>query len=410
MSILVLPLPPRPRLGARGASEGVAVAPGAPGEFAFVFSADGSSVGQTGSAAPALLPRADRTLLVLADADVGWHRIDIPKAPPARLRAALVGAMEEALLDDDEALHFALGLGAAPGQRGWVAVMHRGWLTATIGALEAAGREVELVLPASRPREQAQGHFFSADAGASPSLVLERADGVSCLRLDGALARSLLADSGAPVHWTATPAAAAAAEQFLGAPVKVLGDAERALAACREPLNLRQFDLAARHRGLRALRGGWQRFGSAGWRPVRLGLVALALVQLVGLNAHAWQLERSLADKRRQMSELLRSTYPGVRSVLDAPVQMQREIDRARASAGRAGESDFEALLGVSAAAWPDGAGPMSALRFEAGRLTLAAPGWAEPQQRQFGERLRVAGYRGEAAEGRVSVLHARSR
>lgn len=408
MSLLVLLLPPRNRLGPRGAADDGDDA-GLPGELDYVLSLDGQGVAQTGRAATALLPRADRLVLVLADADVAWHRVDIPKAPPARLRAALAGSMEELLLDDAESLHFALAPGAAPGGSGWVAVTHRGRLAAALAALEASGRTVEQVVSASRPRDGTSGHFLAPHGDAPPLLVLERRDGVSCVALDGALARSLLPPAGEPVRFTAAPAAAAAAEQWLGAPITVLGDAERALAACRNPVNLRQFDLAPRHRGLRALREGWRRMASPEWRPVRVGLVGLVLVQLAGLNAYAWQQQRVLAGKRQAMDELLRSTFPGVKSVLDAPMQMQRETERVRALAGRVGDGDLEALLGAAAAAWPDGAGPAPTLRFEGGRLTLAAQGWAEPQVRQFGERLRGAGYAAEFAEGRVTVARARA-
>jgi general secretion pathway protein L len=103
-----------------------------------------------------------------------------------------------------------------------------------------------------------------------------------------------------------------------------MGDAERALEAAQGAANLRQFDLAPRRRGTRALRAGARRFLSHEWRPVRLGLAALVLLHLLGLNAHAWQQREALAAKRLAMAELLRSTHPGVRAVLDAPVQMQR--------------------------------------------------------------------------------------
>lgn len=406
MSLLVLLLPPRPRLIARAAGEsGPAIA--APVEFDFVFSADGLAVRETGRAAAALLPKASRTVLLLADADVAWHRIAIPKAPAARLRAALLGAMEEGLLDDDDALHFALGPGAEPGRLGWIAVTHRGWLAASIAALEAAGRDVSQVLPSSRPQDPPAGHFSGSDAAAAPALVLERTDGVTCLSLQGGLARALLPPPDTPVRWTAAPAVAAAAEQFVGAPVAVLGDAERSLAACSSPLDLRQFDLAPRRRGTRALRETWRGFLAPAWRPVRIGFVVLLALQLIGLNAYAWRQERELAERRQAMDALLRATHPGVRSVLDAPLQMQRETDRLRAAAGRLGETDYETLLGAAAAAWPDGAGPAASVRFENGRLTLAAGVWGEPLIRQFRDRLRGAGYGAEFADGRVVVARA---
>ena len=135
MSVLALQLPPRERLTARvaGAADATGTALKLPHEWAFAFSTDGSTLAQQGTAALPLLPRADHVVLVLAEADVSWHRVDIPRAPAARLRAALQGVMEEALLEDDEQLHFALAQGSQAGQPGWVAVTHRPRLAARPG-------------------------------------------------------------------------------------------------------------------------------------------------------------------------------------------------------------------------------------------------------------------------------------
>lgn len=405
MSVLAILLPPRERLSSRSAD----AAPGVrlPAELEFVFSADGRSATRSGQAAPALLPKADQRVLVLADADVSWHRIDIPKAPPARLRAALGGAMEELLLDDDDALHLALAVDAVPGQRGWVAVMNKPWLAAALAALESVGVTADRVLPSMSPAEsaQGQGHFFATHQGLDGGVALALADanGVACLRLGG-LARALLPAASDAVRYTATPAAAAAAERWLGAPVQMLGAAERALQAARAPGNLRQFDLARRSRGLRALVDALRGLRSPEWRPVRWGLAALVVVQLAGLNAWAWQQRRALDERKLAMHALLRDSFPSVRAVLDAPVQMQRETDRLRTAAGRPGDADLEVLLAAAAAAWPDNQGPVQALQFEAGRLVLSAPGWGEPDLAQFRGRLRSAGFGAELAEGRITL------
>ena len=408
MSILVILLPPRERLSARAADgqQGLRL----PAELDFVLSNDGRRSTQNGRAAPALLPRANSTVLVLAEADVSWHRITVPKAPPARLRAALAGVMEDALLEDEDTLHFALAPGAVGGQLGWVAVMHRAWLRTALTGLEQKGLSIERVVSASLPTaadsKLGRGHFFDTDPGIDipPWISLAQPNGVVCLRLAGALARALQPAADINVSWSATPAAAAAAERWLGAPVAVMTAAERGLEASQAPVNLRQFDLVARHRGTRALRDLGRRLLGPEWRPVRWGLIGLVAVQLAGLNAWAWQQREALSERKLAMAELLRSTHPGVRAVLDAPVQMERETDRLRAAAGRAGDSDLEALLAAAAAAWPDGQGPVQTLRFESGRLTVAASGWGETQLAQFRERLRAAGYAAEAAEGRVTV------
>ena len=403
MTVLVILLPPRERLSSRSAD----AVPGLklPAELEFVFSADGRSATRGGQAAPALLPKSDQVVLVLADGDASWHRIDIPKAPPARLRAALAGAMEELLLDDDDVQHLALAADALPGQRGWVAVVNKPWLSAALAMLDSAGVPVDRVVPAQSPAEPAQGHFFATHEGADGgvALALANADGVACLRLGG-LARALLPAASDTLRYTATPAAAAAAERWLGAPVQMLGAAERALQAARAPGNLRQFDLARRSRGLRAVLDALRGLRSPQWRPVRWGLAALVVLQLVGLNAWAWQQRQALDEHKLAMNALLRDSFPSVRAVLDAPVQMQRETDRLRAAAGRPGDTDLEVLLAAAAAAWPDSQGPVQALQFEAGRLILSAPGWGEPELAQFRTRLRLADFGAELAEGRITV------
>jgi general secretion pathway protein L len=412
MSLLVVLLPPRDRLGARAATPPTESSLRLPSEWVYGYSADERGISHSGQAALAQLPKADRTVLVLAEADVSWHRIAVPRAPASRLRAALAGVMEEALLDDDEALHFALGPGAVAGSSGWVAVTDGRRLAAALAAIEATGRSVDSAAPSAWPGVS-RGHFhvahgIAAEAGTTvsedehPWLTLSGPDGVACLRLAGALARALVPADPAGTRWTANPAAAQAAELLLGFAVPLCSEAERALEAALGGVNLRQFDLVSHHRGTRALRDGARRLFTREWRPVRLGLLALVLLQLVGLNAYAWQQRQALQARREAMVDLVKATHPGVRVVLDAPLQMQRETDRLRAAAGQAGAGDLEALMAAAAAAWPDGAGPVQTLRFEGSSLTLGPAGWGEPQLQQFRERLRGSGYAAESAEGRV--------
>lgn len=386
--------------------------PRANGEYLFATSIDGLAVESHGRAAPALLPRADSVIAVLDDADVSWHRITLPRTQAARMQAALHGVLEEALLDELAALHLALSPQAAPGQPCWVAAVHRPWLAGELAALERARVFVERVVPTSWPDEPASGHFALARADAAPgdlALTWSSGAGVVTVPLKGTLASTLLPDAAqrAAGRWSATPAAAAPAERWLGVPVVVMSEGERALMASRSLWNLRQFDLAARHRGSRALSDFWRRLRSPDWRVARMGLAALALVQLLGLNLWAWHQRAEVDARRTAMNALLRATFPQVRAVLDAPVQMQREVDSLRAAAGRAGEADLEPLLGAAAAAWPVDRPPVETLRYEPGRLTLAAGGWSQTQRAEFGDRLRAEGWRVDAAEGRLSLSRA---
>ncbi|MEO8278106.1 MAG: type II secretion system protein GspL, partial [Ideonella sp.] len=266
MSLLVIQIPPKPRLRARGhrlgaGVDGVEATPVT--EYAHVWSSDGRQVERHGRCTPALMPKADSVLAALTDVDVSWHRLLIPKAPANRLRAALAGMMEELLLDEAERAHHALGPGAKPGEIGMVAVTDGRWLGEQLANLEHANLSVDRVVPIAWPVEPSVGHFTSAaaDAGVDDAIHLSWADanGVAVLDLQGGLARALLPVAmPADVRFSATPAAAAAAEAWLGAPVSLLTEPERMLQAATSPWNLRQFELARRHKGSRALRDGWR--------------------------------------------------------------------------------------------------------------------------------------------------------
>jgi general secretion pathway protein L len=395
MSILVLQIPPRARGGGAAAAD-------AGGDIAYVLSPDGLNVAAQGRAPLAGLPKADTVVAVLADCDVAWHRLTLPKAPASRLRAALVGLMEEALLDEPEATHLALAPGASAGVPTWVAAVDKPWLMSQLAFFERAGHNIDRVVPSSWPDEAASGHFCEdethPEAGAeSIDLVWSDANGVACVGLQGTLARALVpiasAEASAAIRWTATPAVAAPAERWLGAPVLVQTREQRLLQATRSLWNLRQFDLASRHKGARALRDALVRFMSPGWRPVRWAVIGLVAINLIGMNLWAWHLNRMVKQRQADMAQLVQTTYPQVKVVIDAPLQMQREADALRAAAGKPGDGDLEPLLQAAASAWPPGRPPVEMLRFEPGKLTLGAAGWSPDQVNQFRNQLQPAGW-----------------
>jgi general secretion pathway protein L len=293
----------------------------------------------------------------------------------------------------------------------WVAVMHKGWLTQHLALLEQAQVFVDRVTPLAWPETPARGHFVGgAQEDQPPLLRWSHAEGVATLNLAGSLARDLFPpELIQSAQWTGAPEAIPAAERWLGSAVTPLAEAERALRALQSPWDLRQFELAPRARGTRALRGLGRALLSRRWRPVRWGLAGLAVMQLLGLNLSAWQQRQQIEQRRAALEATLRAAHPQVRSILDAPIQMQRETELLRASAGRAGEQDFETLLAAAAAAWPAERGPLDALSFETGRLQLSAAGWSEAQLQQFRSRLLSEGWQLEIADGRMSLSRARS-
>jgi general secretion pathway protein L len=410
MSILVVQLSPRGRLRARSPGGAEPEADRAGGGYSFALSPDGFAITKQGRCAATLLPRADHVALVLADDDVSWHRITLPKAPASKLRAALGGVLEEALLDEPENVHLALAPQAVAGQPTWIAAIDRSWLKSELAKLEKADVFVDRVLPLSWPDDPPSGHFSHADAAEGASLVLHWAHlgGVASLRLQGGLARNLLPKplpEGSLL--SATPAVVAAAEQWLHEPVAVLSPAERALQATRSLWNLRQFDLTRRSRGTRAVRDAVRSLLSPAWRPLRYGAVTLVVTQAVGLNLWAWHLRSALDERRAAQVALLQATFPQVRAVLDAPLQMRRELGALRAAAGKPDESDLEPLLKAAAAVWPAQLATVESVRFEPGRLTLGTSSWNAAQIEQFRAQLRPQGLQVDAADGRLVLSRA---
>jgi general secretion pathway protein L len=406
MTVLVVQLPPRTRLGVGPDS---AAASGGDSELVWGLSEDGIELTSQGRAQAALLPRADSVVVVLDPRDVSWHRLTLPKAPAGKLRAALGSLLEEALLDEPETVHLALPAQARSGQEVWVAATNRAWLQQHLANLEGAGLAVDRVVPALWPGDATQAHFLEgrihADADPEPFLALADQGGMACLPLGGSLARTLvrgLAD--APLRWTATARVAAAAERWLDGPVHTVAEAEFALQAARSLWNLRQFDLAARRMWSRAWRDAAKRWRSPAWRPVHVGLASLAAVHLLGLNAWAWTQRQAVTERQREQVRVLQGAHPHVKTVVDAPLQMQRETDTLRSAAGQPGDNDLEALLAAAASAWPPGQPPAQGLRFEPGQLGLVVVGWSPEDARAFSDRLRPLGYAAESNQGGVVV------
>lgn len=415
MSTLVVQIPPRLRLQGHSADAADPDARAAT-EYRYALSPDGLVLGAQGQCAASLLPKASIVVAVLSDADVSWHRITLPKAPAARLQMALVGVLEEALLEEPESVHLAVAPMASVGQPTWIAATDRGWLAGELAHLEKSQVFVDRVVPASWPDDPPTGHFAeaamaggdAAGGGANLSLSWAHPDGVVLINLKGTLGRTLLPNPlPENARFSATPGAATAAEKWLGSPVVVMNDAQRLLLSARSLWNLRQFMLARKNRGSRALRDVWRQFLRPDWRPLRYGLMALVVVQLLGLNLWAASQRGLIKNKRDAMAQVLRSAHPQVQGVLDAPLQMRRETDTLRAAAGRPGDADLEPLLAAAASAWPADRPPVENLRYEPGRLTLSAQGWAPEQVAQFVDQLRPSGWQVESANGVLTLSRA---
>jgi len=197
MSYLIVRIAARSRLHARSPSAAVSERADVGTEYTYALSPDGLLLESQGHCAASLLPKADTVIAVLADTDVAWHRITLPKAPASRLRAALTGVLEEGLLGDAEATHLAVAPQATAGEPTWIAAVDRAWLRSELAALEHANVFVDRVAPSSWPDDPPTGHFSDGDStddalAGSVALTWSHLAGVVTLSLQGGLARAVL--------------------------------------------------------------------------------------------------------------------------------------------------------------------------------------------------------------------------
>ena len=368
--------------------------PTAATEFDYVVSSEARPQADHGTAPLALLPPADAIVLVAPARALSWHRVRVPPVAAGRMRAALAGLLEDHLLDDPTQLAFALVPGRTEDGQSLVVAFDKSWLQAALQLFEQAQRPVRRVVPAFFPdavvNPTVQLHVTGSadDAG----LVIVDARGVTCLPLASATAAFVdraLPQAGDPV--TAEPAVAGLAEQVLGRAVTVQPASQVLLQASRCEWDLAQFELSTRGGGRLARR--WQQqahqwlFAPA-WRPARWGLLALVLAHLVGMNAWAWKLDAVVRDKQQRVNALLTQAFPGVRTIVDAPRQMQRELAGLRQSSGGITAHDLEAM--------PAG------IDFVPGEIAVRGLELAGPQRESLQADLRNQGYELQTDGGRL--------
>jgi general secretion pathway protein L len=381
-------------------------------EWAFALTPDGRTLADHGNAPAALLPQprgagAEVVALIPVQA-LAWHRVDLPRgATPGtpRMRTALEGVLEEQLLDDTEAVHFALQPGARAGERTWVGVCDRAWLRNALQLLEAAGRPAARIVPEFAP-EGAPALAVLGDPE-QPVVVSSSDEGVICLPLSPA-ALPLLPALPEDAPRLAEPAVAGVAEQILQHQLTLQQAPQRWLAAARTRWDFAQFDFAssAQARTFRKIATGWgEILHAAPWRPARWAAVALLAINLAGLNAWAWKERASLDDKKAQVRRTLTDTFPQVKVVVDAPVQMEREVAALRQQTGVASARDLDAVLGALATALPPGRVPAS-LSYSGGELRAGGLTLSPDAFSAIAANLKTLGY-GTSFEGNTIVVAA---
>jgi general secretion pathway protein L len=408
-------------------------------ELDYCLASNAHTVSSYGSAVPALLPRADETVLLLPCLAVSWHLLNLPKlgrsTSAQKMRAILDALVEEQLLDDTAAVHVATyrASGQTDANAAWVAVCDKNWLLQELHAIQAAGHRVSRIAAHSYPlvalpeapvdAQNSDGVTNAARvhiSGSADTATITVADASGVLSVPLAHARAVWPGvwqnfdiSGTTI--TAEPATAAAAEALLGNKVTIVQNAQQALQVTLDArnmgLDLAQGDLAVAGSGRWLQKAGSvarDLLGAPAWRMTRWGAALLLLAHVVGLNAWAWKERSTLDAKRRQTTQILSQTFPQIKVVVDAPTQMQRELATLRLASGSLSNRDLESLYARFAALSATQTAATS-IDFAAGEVSVKGLGLSASQLSELKPRLSAAGLAARSEGERVIISEANS-
>ena len=368
-------------------------------------------------AAAALLPTADRPADVLALVPaqaLSWHRVNLPAGlhnQTARRQAALQGLLEDRLLDDPSTLHMALAPDWQRSTQPWVAVCEREWLSAHLQALDSAGLTVHRIVPEFAPTSETLELHALGDAEQGWLWCSQNEQGVwglplSALRPDGQGLWSSDEDR-ASADVQAEPAVVALVSQRLGVQARLMTPGQHWLSAIANGWDLAQFDFLdnAQSRRMKQVQRAASHFlNHSTWRPVRWGLWFVLLSQIVGLNVWAWKTQENWQNQQESWSQQLKDQFPEIRLVVDAPLQMAKEVARLRQGSGQLAPQDLEAMLAAWGQALPPNLPAPTAWRYQTGQLFIEDFKVSSSEQNTIAQALNQLGYQWRA-DGNVWVM-----
>lgn len=332
--------------------------------YAHVHS-DGHSVQRSATGAAATLSaHAGEVVAVVPHSRLAWLRVQLPPASHGtRLPSVLQGLLEDRLLDDPQQLHIVLAPDAETtarvGGHTLVAVCDKSWLREALSPLQAAGLTVQRIVPELSPTDKPVLQVMG-EPEHSQSLLCH-ANGVTLLPPNTAQWRAFAELSQDDLQIQAEPAMVARVQSTLQRQPMLQSAAQRWVKSSQSAWDLAQGEWAQgrAQRAQRWVLDAWQTLLHApAWKPVRLGLLALVALQVLGLNALAWQESRALNAQQASLQNILKNTFPTVTLVIDAPLQMQREVDALQQKSGTASSTDFEPLLAALVGVLPAGQTP----------------------------------------------------
>jgi general secretion pathway protein L len=303
---------------------------------------DNGNVRESGSGNLAAMPQSDdATVIVSADRVLATTAV-LPRIKRSKLETALPFALEDVLIDEASEAHVTTGA-KLPDGRTVLYTLNKHWLTRFIDASSAAKVRVRRIVPEfcllptrasewSIAWDGAQGFLATADSlgGALDSGNDARAPAALQLRLQ----------NNAPAALRLFALGSEIQAPDWGIKVPVIFE--------KQSFDWRKADIPAEAPNLL-----WGKFAPPPrfreylpWlRPALMAALLLFGVEVVISNLE-WAV---LAHEKRQlmqgMTETFKETFGADATIVDAPLQMRRNISRLRHAAGVSDDADFLPLL-----------------------------------------------------------------
>lgn len=318
----------------------------------YALRANNGELQRNGSAQIAELPRADRVDIIVPASMVLFTEVKLPPVRGQKLRQLLPFAVEEKILSDPDQVQVAVGARDEEGLTR-LAVVDRAWLDSSCERLSQQGLRplngyAETCLPELEPNAW--------------TLIWDGHEGFVRTAVGAGLALDSMGDTGAPfalrraveearsntrlpekIILRTTDAAASVPDlqlwsTQLGVTVVPGQDwhwAPRFLNAANA-INLLQGDYAPSS-SLREL--------VPQLRPILLLAGLIIGAQILATGADWWRLNREKKNLTMEMNKAFKTAFPDASVVVDAPLQMQRNLAELRRASGQPQPNDFLPLL-----------------------------------------------------------------
>jgi general secretion pathway protein L len=342
----------------------------------WALSDESGAVLQSGIDPLASLPRGDDCIGIVAPDRVLCVAVKLPPGARRRWQASLPFLAEEFTLPDPEDNHVVPGPVAADGRLP-VVVVEKQWLKRIIEACRVSNLSLRRIVPESLLPPLRQGNWVLVWDGRSGFLRTGPAQGVAldngdsdtvpvelqlCLNaVPGAPPKNIEIRFFQPVareqrvipRWDipALTLSAGADWDWRRAPIP------------DDALNLMWGDFAPRAK----IREWWPKV-----RPAVAIVVLVCAVETIGANLEWARLAHEKKTLEQEMARSFHAAFGEASTLVDAPLQMRRNLAGLRHAAGLADDGDFLALLDAAApelAKLPPGS--VQALHYEAGRLDV---------------------------------------